>query len=351
MPGDGGFESRENRNAAERQMPKTKSSGQKVYFVAVLAGSCLLAAYLVWPDLQILFRREAHAGPSRERLDEIPFDGQQAYEYLRQVCDLGPRVSGSEGMRRQQELLTEHFEECGAKVERQAFKARHPLEGTAVSMTNLIARWHPERKQRIMLCAHYDTRPYPDRDEFRPKGKFLGANDGASGTALLMQLARGMNDLEGRLGVDIVLFDGEELVYDEMGDYFLGSTHFAREYVANDPKERYRWAVLLDMIGDADLKIDREANSVGWRDTKPLVEAIWGTARKLGVREFSAGRGHNVRDDHLPLHTIAKIPACDIIDFDYPHWHTEADTPENCSALSLAKVGWVLQEWLKSAAK
>ncbi len=332
-------------------MPKATISGQKIYFVAVLAGSCLLAGYLVWPEAQGLFRREAHAGPRRVNLDDIPFGGQKAYEHLRQICDLGSRVSGSRGMERQQDLLTEHFEKCGAEVERQEFKVRHPLDGSAVPMVNLIARWHTDRRQRIMLCAHYDTRPFPDRDPVNPKGEFVGANDGASGTALLMQMARDLRDLDGKLGVDIVLFDGEELVYDETGEYFLGSTYFARKYAADRPKERYRWAVLLDMVGDGDLQIRREGNSVGWRDTKPLVEAIWATAKRLGVREFASGRWDGIRDDHLPLHDIAKIPACDIIDFDYTYWHTEGDTPERCSALSLAKVGWVLQEWLKSAVK
>jgi hypothetical protein len=102
------------------------------------------------------------------------------------------------------------------------------------------------------------------------------------------------------------------------------------------------------MIGDADLQLYQERNSTWWRDTRPLVDEIWATARRLGVREFIPRRKHEVRDDHLPLHNIGKIPTCDIIDFDYPAWHTQADTPERCSALSLAKVGWVLREWLST---
>ena len=102
------------------------------------------------------------------------------------------------------------------------------------------------------------------------------------------------------------------------------------------------------MVGDADLQIYQERNSVTWPQTRPLVHSIWTTARKLGVREFIFRPEHEIRDDHLPLNNIAKIPTCDIIDFDYPHWHTRADTPERCSALSLAKVGWVVQEWLRA---
>ena len=107
----------------------------------------------------------------------------------------------------------------------------------------------------------------------------------------------------------------------------------------------------MDMVGDADLQIYQERNSMWWRDTRPLVADIWNKARQLGVREFVPQKRHEIRDDHLPLHNIAKIPACDIIDFDYPYWHTQADAPAQCSALSLAKVGWVMHEWLKGAVK
>lgn len=320
-----------------------KFSGQTWYLLSIAVCCGALIGYLVWP--------EAHAGPPQLKLKDIPFDGAEAHAYLKQICDLGPRMSGSPGMQAQQELLSKHFEQFGADVELQSFKARHPRDGSAVAMANLIARWRPEQAERILLCAHYDTRPLPDRDRVRPHGRFVGANDGASGVAVLMELARWLPELDGKLGVDIVLFDGEELVYGEFDEYFLGSTHFAREYVANQPGPKYRWAVLLDMVGDADLRILEEVNSMRWSDTRPLVEAIWSTAKKLGVREFVPRRGPELRDDHLPLHDIAGIPACDIIDFEYPHWHTEGDTADKCSALSLAKVGWVLHEWLKTAVR
>ena len=158
-----------------------------------------------------------------------------------------------------------------------------------------------------------------------------------------------------KVGVDFVLFDGEEFIYDDRRDtYFLGSEFFARDYVANAPAYRYRFAVLLDMVGDAQLQIFYERNSVSWRDSAPLVHDIWRTAHRLGVREFIARPRHKVRDDHLQLHNVAGIPSCDIIDFDYPrpgfrnsYWHTTLDTPDKCAPLSLAKVGWVVLEWVK----
>jgi hypothetical protein len=279
-----------------------------------------------------------------------PLNGQRAYGYLEQICALGPRISGSEGMRRQQELVRAHFEKLGGKVSFQRFEAANPLGGAKVPMANLICQWHPERKERILLGAHYDTRPLPDQDPDpvqRRQGVFLGANDGASGVAVLMELAHLMPKLEGDMGVDFVLFDGEELVYADRDPYFWGSEFFGKQYAAKPPEYKYRWGVVLDMVGDTNLTIYEEKHSTTWRDTRPLVREIWGTAQKLGVKEFIPLVGYEVLDDHLALRNIAKIPTCDIIDFDYPYWHTTEDVPRRCSGQSLAKVGWVVYEWLR----
>jgi glutaminyl-peptide cyclotransferase len=290
------------------------------------------------------------------RLDDIPFNGERAFEHLKEICEIGPRISGTEGMRKQQELVTRHFEELGAKVIRQEFAIRHPETGQRTELANLIVEFHPDRKDRILLCAHYDTRPYPDQDPDPAKRRdpFIGANDGASGVALLMELGTHMADFESRYGVDFVLFDAEELIYDSDRDkYFIGSEHFARDYVANPPRHKYHYGILLDMVADKELQLYLERNSIGIASVRPLTLSIWSTAARLGVKEFIAQPGHLVIDDHLSLINIAGIPTCDIIDFDYPrpgrlnYWHTTRDVPENCSALSLAKVGWVVHEWLK----
>jgi hypothetical protein len=280
-----------------------------------------------------------------------PLDAMRAYRYLEELCALGPRPSGSPAMHKQQKLLVEHFKKLGGQVSLQEFRAKNPLGGT-VDMANILVQWHPERKNRILLSAHYDTRPLPDRDPnpiARTQGTFLGASDGASGTAALMELAHLMPGLESKYGVDFVLFDGEELVYQENRDpYCLGSTWFARQYVAKPPEHKYVWGVLLDMIGDTDLTIYYEQQSYTWRNTRPMTIEIWKIAKQLGVDEFIPRVGYLVTDDHVPLRNIAKIPTCDIIDFDYPAWHTESDTPRRCSGASLAKVGWVVYEWLKT---
>ena len=291
----------------------------------------------------------AAAATSTLKLEDIPFDGLQAYEYLKQLCAIGPRRSGSPGMAAQQKLLAEHFQKLGGQVEFQRFGVRHPQDGSVVPMANIMVHWHPQSTARILLCAHYDTLPFPLRDKENPRGTFVGANDNASGVAVLMELARDIPALKTKYGIDFLLLDGEEFIFSERDRFFLGSEYFAREYVKDKPSYRYRWGVLLDMVGDADLQIYQERNSLWWRDTRPLVEEIWATAARLGVREFVAKPKYEVSDDHVMLHDVGHIPCIDVIDFDYPPWHTQGDTPDKCSPLSLAKVGWVIREWLKTA--
>ncbi|MDX1943781.1 MAG: M28 family peptidase [Pirellulaceae bacterium] len=325
------------------------SSGR---FYVLLAGAIglVLVGWAAW-ERGLFAQRPASSSLT---LADIPFQGERAYGYLKEICAIGPRVSGTAGMTKQQELLTAHFEKLGAKVSRQEFQARHPQTGNFVGMTNLIVEWHPERKERILLCGHYDTRPFPDEDPINPRGEFLGANDGGSSTALLMELGNEMPGLKCKYGIDFVFFDGEELVFDKARDpYFLGSEYFARAYVAEPPAHKYKAAVLLDMVGDKQLALFREVNSLRTVPQRALVADIWGVAERLKVKEFIPYTRYEVRDDHLALNEIARIPAIDIIDFEYPtsrgpnYWHTTQDIPENCSALSLAKVGWVVRTWLE----
>ena len=286
------------------------------------------------------------------------FDGRRAYGYLRQICSFGNRMSGSTGMRKQQQLLEQHFTNLGGQVEYQQFAGKvDPRTGQQVPMANMIVRWKPKAAERILLCAHYDTRPLPDRDpnpRFAQSGIFLGANDGASGVAVLMEMANHFTDLPTRYGIDLVFFDAEEFIYDERRDkFFLGSTWFAREYRNNQRNYEYVAGVLLDMVGDAKLTVYQERFSATWSDTRPIVKEIWDVAARLGVKEFIPRIGYEVRDDHVPLHQIGKIPICDVIDFQYPdrrnsYWHTTQDAPGRCSADSLGKVGLVILEWLRT---
>jgi Zn-dependent M28 family amino/carboxypeptidase len=212
-------------------------------------------------------------------------------------------------------------------------------------MSNLIVTWNPKATDRVLICCHYDTRPFPDRDRRNPRGLFVGANDGASGVALLMELGNHMQDLHPSRGVDFVFFDGEELVYHDQGKFFLGSTYFAEQYRDAPPPYRYAAGVLLDMVGDSNLDLFPEKNSV--RLAPGVTKSLWTIAKSLKIREFHQTPKHEVSDDHLSLNEIAHIPTCDVIDFDYPYWHTTMDVPNRCSGESLVKVGRVLVRWLE----
>jgi glutaminyl-peptide cyclotransferase len=282
-------------------------------------------------------------------MSPAPIDGKRAYKHLVAICALGPRIAGTAANTAQRRMASAHFAKLGGVVREQPFTAKDPLSGKDVPMVNLIGSWFPERSERVMLGVHYDTRPHPDMDQdpVKRKGPFLGANDGASGVALLMEIAQHLKAMETPWGVDLVLFDGEELVYDQEGDYFLGSKEFGRVYehdrhTRKDPS-KYVAALVLDMIGDKDLLINQEPYSLEFAPN--LVRSVWSVASRLKAKSFKARVGQAVMDDHLPLNN-AGIPAIDIIDFDYPHWHTAKDTPDKCSAESLEEVGRVVTAWL-----
>jgi hypothetical protein len=298
-------------------------------------------------------------GPANHPPTTVPipsqYDPDRVMSYLVRLCEFGPRPSGSPAMKAQQEYLESFFTERGAVVSFQRLEIRHPEDGSAVPIANLIASWGSDRPKRFLMCAHYDTRPYPDQDRHNPRGTFIGANDGASGTAALMELSHQFASLPDDVGIDIVLFDGEEFVWKQgRDDYFIGSNYFAENYKANPPAISYQSGVLLDMIGDRELRIYYEQNSI--RYAREVTRSVWRTAKNLGVQAFVPRARHTISDDHIPLNQIAKIPTTDLIDFDYPrpgigapsYWHTENDVPANCSGESMAAVVWVVHQWILS---
>lgn len=300
-----------------------------------LAGRCFWIVAIL-----LVLKAPAYAG-------EPQLDAQRAFGYLTDICKIGPRISGSEGMTRQRELLEAHFTKLGATIGYQEFDAVHPQTGAPVRLANMIVSWHPETTSRVLLACHYDTRPFPDQDPnpaYRTR-PFLGANDGASGVALFMELGHHLPTAPTKYGVDFILFDAEELIYSDRDKYFLGSTYFATQYRDAPPEHQYVCGVLVDMIGDKDLHIFQEQNSLKYAPT--LTRSLWAAAARAGLKkEFIPRPKHEVRDDHLPLNEVAKIPTCDVIDFDYPYWHTRNDVPAACSGASLVKVGRVLLDWL-----
>lgn len=286
----------------------------------------------------------------RAAVADVPFDVKRALKYLDAVCDIGPRISGEAGMAKQQELLAKHFEALGGKLEWQKYKAtQHSKPKQPVEMANLIVSWHPERQRRVILCSHYDTRPIADQevDPRKWRQPFISANDGGSGVAFLMELAHHMKDLKTDVGVDFVFFDGEEYVFDPDRDkYFFGSEYFARDYQKGRPKHRYVAAVLLDMIAGKNPRFPVEVNS--YLKAGALVDELWKIAAEQQCPAFVYGMGPDVRDDHIALNAVG-IPAVDIIDFSYPHWHRLSDVPANCSGEGLTQVAKVLTVWLQRA--
>jgi hypothetical protein len=305
-------------------------------------------------DLTLAQGKEQPAQFGADRVkDDVkpaPFDGKRAMKYLQSICDLGPRMSGTKGMRQQQELIKKHFEDLGAKVTFQTFEAKQNSVKGKVEMSNIIVSFQPEKKKRVILCSHYDTRPIADqepdpRDWRKP---FVSANDGGSGVALMMEMANHMKDLKTNVGVDFVIFDGEEYIFVAEGGmrdrYFIGSEYFAENWRKDKNRCDYVAAILLDMIAGKTLSLPVEVNS--FRRNPKLCEEVWGIAREQNAKSFIWTKGHEVQDDHLALQKVG-IPAIDIIDFDYIFWHKLADTPAACSASSFEQVANVLGVWMQ----
>jgi Zn-dependent M28 family amino/carboxypeptidase len=271
------------------------------------------------------------------------FDGDRAFRFLTRQTSFGPRNPNSLGHSQCLQYLTTTLQGYADSVTLQPF-VHQGYNGETLRLTNVIARFRPDLHSRIILCAHWDTRPRADRDDDPAKREtpILGANDGASGVAVLLEIASLMKEAPPPIGVDIILFDGED--YGLEGDharYLLGSRLFARTRPADYLP---RFAILLDMVGDRFLDIPREAQSV--RFAPDVVELVWSTARSLSITQFTNGPGEEILDDHIPLNE-AGIKAIDLIDFNYPdytnrYWHTHQDIPENCSAESLSAVGTVV---------
>lgn len=266
---------------------------------------------------------------SQPEPETVTFDGQRAYADVQTQVAFGPRIPGSAGHEQIREWMRAELESAGWQVEIQESEAMgHPIR-------NIVAKRTDEAPQ-IILGAHYDTRMFADSDPdpANHMEPVPGANDGASGVAVLLELARILP--EDTVPVWLVFFDAEDNGRIPGWDWILGS----REFVKNNPVQPQA-VVIVDMIGDADLNIYRERNS-----DVLLTNEIWKIAEDLGYgSHFIDEYKHQMLDDHTPF-LEAGIPAMDIIDFDYPYWHTVQDTPDKVSAESLKAVGETLLTWV-----
>ena len=275
------------------------------------------------------------------------FDASRAWEHLRQLVAIGPRPSGSPAIEQTRTYLKDQLRAIGVAVHEQAWDAQTP-HGT-LHMVNLSATIPPVTSavtsavtgaatgaataNRLVIAGHYDTKLFR---QFR----FVGASDGGSSAAFLLELARVLKTRHNALAVELLFLDGEEAVCQEWSecgrpgapDNTYGSRHYVEAAKRDGSLPRLKALILVDMIGDRDLGIRRDTNSTPW-----LTDAIWGAAKRRNLAEFLS-ETTAVEDDHLPF-LQAGVPSVDIIDLDYRPWHTPQDTLDSVSARSLQTVG------------
>ncbi len=278
---------------------------------------------------------------------ERQFDAQRAFQFLEKQVTFGYRIPGTDDHKACADWI---IERCGAFADTvivQSFSAYNPFAKKWVDARNIIARFRPGESDRVMLSTHWDTRPVSDMDFAKPFMPVPGANDGASGTAVLLELLDKIQALDMKAGLDIVFWDAEDMGIAGSGRYFCqGSEFYALHPLAPVPQK----GILIDMIGDKDLELPIEKNSMLY--APELVMSVWNIAAELGYQHiFKKQTGPEVYDDHVPLNTLAGIPTIDIIDFSYTHmgrnlWHTTKDLPAFCSPRSLQCVGETLLLWL-----
>jgi len=283
-------------------------------------------------------------------ITEIVFNETRAWQDLEAQVNFGPRVPGTEAHGRTRDWLVEQLTSSAKSVTLQPFI--HKLDGRNVTMWNIIAEFPgvgPAPREQVLLAAHWDTRPTADYDpdETKRMQPIAGANDGASGVAVLLEIARRLKARPIARDVTIVLFDGEDYgTYPNMktnlASMLLGSQYYADHL----PEKKPDWGILLDMIGDADLAISREPNSEKY--AKAVNDRVFAAAKEMGYLRVGgqsgfvdAVSGEAITDDHIALNK-AGVPTIDLIDFNYPFWHTTHDTPEQCSAESLKVVGRIV---------
>ena len=265
------------------------------------------------------------------------FDEEEAFTFLQAQCDLGPRPPGSDEIELCRNYITGELKKYGATVNKQEFTT--VINDIEYNGINIIASFYPRMSRRILLGAHYDTRPWADKEKDIElhNTPIIGANDAASGVAVLLELALIISQEQPpQFGIDFVFFDLEDMgEYGNNESWCLGSSYFAENFTEVKPEK----AIIVDMIGDTDLEINMEYFS--YHNSPNLVNEVWDTAKDLGFTEFKSKITNKIYDDHYPL-IVHGFNAIDIIDFEYPFWHTLEDTPDKCSPHSLYVVGQTL---------
>ena len=293
--------------------------------------------------------KQSKPAPQPQAVVVPAFNVDSAYRYTAAQVEFGPRVPNTEAHVACGEWLAKALERFGAQVTSQHVTLR-AYDGTPLKARNIIGSYKPETKKRVLLCAHWDSRPWADADP-DPKNHYspiLGANDGASGVGVLLEVARQLQAQPAEIGVDIIFFDAED--YGEHAGsseepegmaWCLGSQYWAR--VPHTEGYMARFGILLDMVGGKGARFHREGVSDYF--AKPIVDKVWAAAHSIGNGDyFPYADGGQITDDHLPINQIARIPCIDIIGH-YPEtgfaptWHTMDDTMENIDPAVLRAVG------------
>jgi len=262
---------------------------------------------------------------------------QTLWRHLETVVNFGPRPSGSPALEKLRGYIRSEGKKYADEIREQKFTFQKRGE-PAVPMVNIELVFHGKlKKAPLLLGAHYDTRPFADKeaDPFAQRLPIPGANDGGSGTAVLLALAQYLHTHKPERPVRLVFFDGEDYGEEGSPDYFQGSKHYADQLKNKDRREWPYSVLIIDMVGDRELEIARETYSS--ENASWLLELIAKSAKKLKVPQFLTQPKHTVRDDHLPFINIG-VPAAVLMDFDYPYWHTLQDTLDKCSPESLFAV-------------
>jgi len=271
---------------------------------------------------------------------DLRVDGARAYARVAHQVAAGPRIPGTPGHEAVRTWLLSELGRLGGRIERQSFT--DTTTGRRLELENIVARFGPTAGRRIALLAHWDSRPWCDEDpdSARRDEPLPGANDGGSGVAVLLEVAELMSRRSPPVGVDLVLLDGEDQGRSPHAEqYCLGARFFAARLASGTAGEaRPVAAFLFDMVGDRDLDIYPEVQSS--ERAANLVALVQDGVRATGARHFHTRPRYTLTDDHVPL-LEAGVPAVDIIDFDYPAWHTHLDLPDRVSAESLAEVARV----------
>ena len=258
----------------------------------------------------------------------VRFDSNRAWEHLRQMVAIGPRPAGSPAIEQTRKYIKDQLAKESIAVTEQAWDDQTPTG--RVHMVNLIATIPGASKDRLIVAGHFDTKRFR---EFR----FVGANDGGSSAAFLIELARVLKARRNPLTMELLFLDGEEAVVDWVGnDHTYGSRHYVQVAKQAGTLASIKAMILVDMIGDRDLQIKKESRSTPW-----LTAAIWDAAAKQNLGSVFQSQSTDIEDDHLPF-LEAGVPAVDIIDLEYSAWHTANDTLDAVSARSLQVVGDVL---------